>query len=77
MSEEPHWATRTDAFGQPNGRYSFRPRGTMKGWCCHHCGGLFRGKTALVEHQAAVIASDISADREREHGQPARKDEGR
>lgn len=26
-----------------------------KGWSCHHCGGLFRGKRELLEHQRLVI----------------------
>ena len=55
MTEEPHWATRKDAFGDPIGRYSFRG---IKGWSCHHCGGLFRGLPALLEHQKHMIERD-------------------
>jgi len=55
---EPHWATKKDDFGEAVGRYSWR--GIKHGWSCHHCGGLFRGKTALLEHQERMIARDIA-----------------
>lgn len=54
IEPEPHWAIGEDAWGNPKGRYSFHPR---RGWSCHHCGGLFRGKAGLLEHQARVIAA--------------------
>jgi hypothetical protein len=53
---EPHWATKKDAFGEPVGRYSWR--GIKQGWSCHHCGGLFRGLPALLEHQERMLARD-------------------
>jgi hypothetical protein len=52
--QEPHWALGENAWGQPKGRYYFDRK---RGWCCNHCGGLFRGKAALLEHQARVIAA--------------------
>lgn len=54
--DEPYWARKQDQFGNPVGRYSWR--GIKRGWSCHHCGGLFRGKTALLEHQARVLEQD-------------------
>jgi hypothetical protein len=60
MSEEPHWATKKDAFGEPVGRYSWR--GIKQGWSCHHCGGLFRGKKSLLEHQEWVLSQALPLD---------------
>jgi hypothetical protein len=56
--QEPHWATRKDAFGNPCGRYSWH--GRQRGWSCHHCGGLFRGLPALLEHQERMIATECA-----------------
>ena len=57
---DPHWAMRKDAWGKPIGRYSFCG---IKGWLCHHCGGMFRGLTSLLEHQARAQSEDASRTR--------------
>lgn len=34
--------------------WGYSRKGRVHGWCCHHCGGSFRGLRSLIEHQIRI-----------------------